>query len=51
MKDLLWSYYFYVEAEGDIFDENGQACIEEMKSCCDKIKVVGSYNNLQQQKI
>ena len=28
-----------------------KACIEEMKSCCDKIKVVGSYNNLQQQKI
>lgn len=51
MKDLLWSYYFYVEAEGDIFDEKGQACLEEMKSCCDKIKVVGSYNNLQQQKI
>lgn len=51
MKELLWKYYFYIEAEGDIFDENGQACIEEMKSCCDKIKVVGSYNNLQQQKI
>ena len=51
MKDLLWSYYFYVEAEGDIFDENGQACIAEMKSCCDKIKVVGAYNNLQKQKI
>ena len=51
MKELLWKYYFYVEAEGDIFDENGQACIEEMKSCCDQIKIVGAYNNLQQQKI
>ena len=46
MKELLWQYYFYVEAEGDIYDENGKACIEEMKSCCDKIKIVGAYNNL-----
>ena len=46
MKELLWQYYFYVEAEGDIYDENGRACIEEMKSCCDKLKIVGSYNNL-----
>ncbi|MBR5230558.1 MAG: chorismate mutase [Firmicutes bacterium] len=51
MKDLLWNYYFYVEAEGDIFDENGQACIEEMKTCCDKIKIVGAYNNLQKQNL
>ncbi len=46
MKELLWQYYFYVEAEGDIYDENGKACIEEMRSCCDKIKIVGAYNNL-----
>lgn len=46
MKELLWQYYFYVEAEGDIYGEEGKACIEEMKHCCDKIKIVGSYNNL-----
>lgn len=23
-----------------------RTCIEEMKHCCDKIKIVGSYNNL-----
>lgn len=46
MKELLWKYYFYVEAEGDIHGEEGRKCLEEMKSCCDKIKVVGSYNNL-----
>ena len=51
MKELLWQYYFYVEAEGDIFDENGQQCLEELKSCCDKIKVVGSYNNLYSQEV
>lgn len=46
MKELLWKYYFYVEAEGDIHGEDGRNCLEEMKSCCDKIKVVGAYNNL-----
>ena len=46
MKELLWQYYFYVEAKGDIYGEEGRACIEEMKHCCDKIKIVGSYNNL-----
>ena len=51
MKELLWQYYFYIEAEGDIFDTNGQQCLEELKSCCDKIKVVGSYNNLYSQEV
>lgn len=47
--ELLWQYYFYVEAAGDIYSENGLACVEEMKRCCDKIKIVGSYNELKQQ--
>ena len=51
MKELLWQYYFYVEAEGDIFDENGKQCLEELKACCDQIKVVGSYNNLYSQEV
>ena len=45
MKELLWSYYFYVEAEGDIYGPDGIDCLEEMKSCCDKIKVVGEYGS------
>ncbi len=51
MKELLWQYYFYVEAEGDIYGEEGQQCLEELKDCCDKIKVVGSYNNLYSQEV
>ncbi|MBQ9961535.1 MAG: chorismate mutase [Firmicutes bacterium] len=49
MKELMWQYYFYVEAEGDIYGEEGRACLEELKTCCDKIKVVGSYNTLHSQ--
>lgn len=51
MKELLWQYYFYVEAAGDIYGEDGIACIEEMKESCDKIKIVGSYKNLHPQKV
>ncbi|MGN1081484.1 MAG: bifunctional chorismate mutase/prephenate dehydratase, partial [Acutalibacteraceae bacterium] len=49
MKELLWQYYFYIEASGDIYGENGQKCLEELKDCCDKIKVVGSFNTLHDQ--
>ncbi len=48
MKELLWQYYFYVEAEGDIYGDEGIACIEEMQHCCDRIKIVGSYQNLNE---
>lgn len=51
MKELLWQYYFYVEAEGNIYSEDGRQCVEEMKSCCDKIKIVGSYNALAEQEV
>lgn len=50
-KELLWQYYFYVEAAGDIYGDEGIACIEEMKESCDKIKIVGSYKNLCAQMI
>ena len=51
MKELLWQYYFYVEVEGDIFGEDRRKCLEELKACCDKIKVVGAYNNLYSQEV
>ena len=51
MKELLWQYYFYVEASGDIYGAEGLQCLEEMKSCCDMIKVVGSYGNIKEQKL
>jgi len=43
MKELLWQYYFYVEIEGDIAGEHGKAMLEELKGCCDKLKVAGSF--------
>lgn len=43
MKELLWQYYFFVEVEGDIGGENGKEMLSELRTCCDKLKVAGSF--------
>ncbi len=43
MKALLWSYYFYIEAEGNINTENGRDMLKELGATCDKLKLVGTY--------
>ena len=43
MKELLWQYYFYVEAEGNIDSDNGKEMMTELAECCDQLKLVGSY--------
>lgn len=43
MKELLWQYYFYVEAEGNLYTEEGQAMMAELSEYCDKLKAVGTY--------
>lgn len=43
MKELLWQYYFFVEAEGNINTEKGRRLLEELSASCDMLKVVGSY--------
>ncbi len=43
MKELLWQYYFYVEAEGNIFTEDGEKMLAELGDYCDRLKAVGTY--------
>ena len=43
MRELLWQYYFYVEAEGDIRSAEGENLLKELAVCCDKIKCLGSF--------
>ena len=43
MKELMWQYYFYVEAEGNIFSEKGAQMFKELSEHCDRLKAVGSY--------
>ena len=43
MKELLWQYYFYVEAEGDIESEEGRQMMRVLEMYCDRLKVLGAY--------
>ncbi len=43
MKELLWQYYFYVEAEGNVHSLEGEAMMRQLSAVCDRLKVVGSY--------
>lgn len=44
VKELLWEYYFYLEAEGDIFSEKGSNLLRDMAPYCDRLKVVGTFS-------
>jgi chorismate mutase/prephenate dehydratase len=43
MKDLMWNYYFYIEADGDIYTRDGQDALNELGALCANLKLVGTY--------
>ena len=43
MKELLWQYYFYVEAEGDLNTDEGREMLEELKCYCDRLRAAGTF--------
>ena len=43
MKELLWQYYFYIEAEGNIHTAAGREMMQELETFCDRLKLVGTY--------
>ena len=43
MKELLWEYYFYIEAEGNANSKEGRRMLEDLLEYCDRLKMVGSY--------
>lgn len=43
MKELLWQYYFYVEAEGDLHTPDGENMLRALSVFCDRLKPVGCY--------
>lgn len=42
-KELIWSYYFYVEGEGNINSERGEEMIDALGKYCSDVKIVGSF--------
>ena len=45
MKSLMWNYYFYVELEGDGSSSECHDMMNELKSVCDCLKLVGTYSS------
>jgi len=43
MKGLQWQYFFYVEAEGNINNENGRTLLLELSAICARLKLAGTY--------
>ena len=43
MKNLQWSYYFFIEAEGNISSQNGRDMMQELSALCAGLKLVGTY--------
>ena len=42
-KELVWSYYFYAEGEGNINSEKGTKMLKELSEKCSGLKVLGSF--------
>ncbi len=45
MKDLMWTYYFYVELTGDLQSKRGMYMLDELSETCDNLKMVGTYKD------
>lgn len=43
LKGLAWTYYFYIEAEGDYEKQDWKQMISEMSYRCDKLKILGKF--------
>lgn len=43
LKGLMWNYYFFCELEGNINTPDGEDMLIELKTICDKVKVLGTY--------
>lgn len=44
LKDQAWQYYFYVEVEGELSTDKGNAMLKELGEHCGSLKVLGAYN-------
>ena len=45
LKHLMWSYYFYIEGEGDLGSRAGIVMLKELEKNCESVKVLGNYGN------
>ncbi|MCR4610458.1 MAG: chorismate mutase [Lachnospiraceae bacterium] len=48
-KKLSWSYYFYVEADGDGNRANQERMLHALGATCDKLKIIGDMEGVRNQ--
>lgn len=44
-RDAVWSYYFYAEGEGRIASSEGRRMLDELRLCCNQVRVLSSYRD------
>ena len=44
MKKHSWQYYFYVEIDGRVDNEEGEKMLEELSLVCDSLKIAGTFS-------
>ena len=47
LPSLLWQYYFYMECEGNVRNDEGKKMLSELSAYCEMLKLVGSYPSLR----
>lgn len=44
MKRKAWEYVFFLDMDGHVQDPNVHQAIEELRGCCQELRVLGSYS-------
>lgn len=45
LKDKHWQYYFYIDFEGSLHDDNVKLALEQLKTNCLTLRVLGNYRH------
>ena len=43
LRKHSWQYYFYIEIDGTVSNDEGRKMMEELGRICDQLKIVGSF--------
>ncbi len=49
VKYSSWEYYFYIEIDGHMQDQNVHVLLDELANVCKKVKVLGTYHSKQKE--
>jgi len=47
-KDVIWNYYFFLEGEGKLSEEDEKNMLSKLSEVCTNVRLVGRYSKEQQ---